>query len=156
MQKFRLPRKIKKKLNRQLWLYPADDKGNSLMAWPKKYQEDYNAIKQGIVRNLMDSKNSKARRKEEREKLDREIKVTDEDLKIFVDDIFAEEYRKSSHDILIKAKTNPKAIIAYYNFVNAYNLYKKGEESYSNTCCMAVDLAKKLLKKRRWKNKSRI
>ncbi len=51
MQKFRLPRKIKKKLKRQLWLYPADEKGNSLMAWPQKSQIDYTAIKEGTVRN---------------------------------------------------------------------------------------------------------
>ena len=149
MQKFRLSRKIKKKLKGQLWLYPADDNGNSLMAWPRKSQIDYSAIKQGVVRNLMDSKNTKAKRKEKRKELDKEIMVTGEELKIFVDEIFAEEYRKSSYDTLIRAKTNPKAIIAYYNFVNAYYLYQKGEESYSNTCCMAVDLAKELLKKKR-------
>lgn len=149
MQKFRLPRKIKKQLKGQLWLYPADDKGNSLMAWPHKDQKDYAAIKQGIVRNLFDPKNTKSKRKKEREKLDKEIMVTDEELKIFVDEIFAEKYRNPSYDTLIKAKTNPKAIIAYYNFINAYNLNKKGEESYSNTCCMAVDLAKELLKRKK-------
>ena len=38
MKKFRLPRKIKKKLY-GLWLYPKDEKGNSLMAHPKTSQE---------------------------------------------------------------------------------------------------------------------
>ncbi len=51
----------------------------------------------------MDGENTKAKRKEERKKLDNEIMVTDEELKIFVDEIFAEEYRKSSYDILIRA-----------------------------------------------------
>ncbi len=152
MQKFRLPRKIKKKLKGKLWLYPADEKGHSLMAWPRELQADYTAIKQGLVRNLMDGRNTKAKRKEERKKLDKEIIVTDEELTIFVAEIFAEEYRESSYDILIRAKTHPNAIVAYYNFINAYKLNKQGEESYSNICCLAVDEAKDLLKKKRGQN----
>jgi hypothetical protein len=40
MNKFRLPRKTKKSLKKTMWLYPPDEKGNSLMAWPAKSQED--------------------------------------------------------------------------------------------------------------------
>jgi hypothetical protein len=146
MEKFRLPRKIKKKLRGHIWLYPPDDKGNRLMAWPYKSAEDYAALKEGLVSDIIDSKNSKTRRKEYREKIDKVIMVTNEELKTFVDEIFAEKYRHSSYNILIAAKQNPKAIIAYYNFINAWYLYQNGEDSFSNICCMAVDLAKKLLK----------
>ena len=147
MEKFRLPRKIKKQLEKQMWLYPPDDKGDSLLARPNNSQKDYTAIVQGVVKSLMDSKNAKAKRKASKEKLDKEIMVTDEELKNFVDEIFGEKHRKSSYNKLIMAKSNHRATIAYYNFVNAYNLYKNGEESYGNTCCMAVDWAKELLKR---------
>ena len=53
--KFRLPRKIKRELKKGLWLYPADEKGNSLMAWPTRYEKDYLAYKEGIVRDICDS-----------------------------------------------------------------------------------------------------
>lgn len=148
MKKFRLPRKTKKFL-RGLWLYPPDKKGNSLMASPKRSQEDYTAIKQGIVRKLPDPRNAKARRKEFSEKIDKEIMVTDKELKTYVDDIIREDLRNSSYNTLIEAKKNPKSIIAYYNFVNAYNLYKNGEDSFGNICCASIDSAKVLLKSRK-------
>ncbi len=146
MKPFRLPRKAKKKLKKTIWLYPADEKGNFLMAWPTRSQKDFDAIKQGLVRDIM-ADSTKATRKKEKAKLDKIIKVPNEQLRIFVDKIFSKEYRNSSYFILIKAKNNPKAIVAYYNFVNAYHLVEKGEDSYGNICCMAVDSAKMLLKK---------
>lgn len=147
MKGFRLPRKVKKSLKGNLWLYPADEKGNSLMASPARSQEDYTALKNGTVRNLIDSKGAKARRKASREKLDKETFVSDEELKNYVDDIIREDLRTSSYNTLLAAKNSPKAINAYYNFVNAYQLYEKGQDSYGNTCCMAIDRAKELLKK---------
>ena len=54
-KKFRLPRKIKKQLSHEIWLYPMDEKSKTaLMAWPSLSQEDYNAYKLGILRNIMD------------------------------------------------------------------------------------------------------
>lgn len=147
MKKFRLPRKIKKSLKGNLWLYPADEKGNSLMAFPARSQEDYTALKNGIVRNIIDPKNAKARRKAFREKLDKETIVSDEELRRYVDDIIREDLRASSYNTLIAAKNSPKAINAYHNFVNAYHLYEEGDDSYGNICCMAIDRAKELLKK---------
>lgn len=147
MKNFRLPRKRKKQLKKEMWLYPPDDKGFSLMANPESSQKDYDAVKKGIVRPLMDNKNAKAERKAYREKMNKEVFVSDEELKMFVDDIFAERYRNSSYTNLLLAKNNPKAVVAYYNFVNAYHFYKNGEESYSNVCCMCADYAKELLKK---------
>jgi hypothetical protein len=149
MTKFHLPRKIKKSLQGKLWLYPADEKGNSLMAFPCRSREDYNALKKGIVRNAMESRNSKAKRKAFREKIDKEIFVSDEELKRYVKDIFRENLRNSSYNTFIAAKNNTRAIIAYYNFINAYQLYEKGEESYGNICCLALDLAKDLMKKKK-------
>ena len=151
MKKFRLPRKVKIKLKRNIWLYPADNKGSRQWAFPDESQEDYTALKKGIVTDMIHEKNSKAKRKEDQKKLDREIFVSDEELRVFVDDIFAKEYRNSSYNTLLQAKVNPKAVVGYYNFINAYNLYKAGEESKGNVCCMAVDWARDLLKKRKRK-----
>lgn len=145
MKQFRLPRKIKKSLKKGLWLYPPDEKGNSLMACPTKSQDDYAAVKEGIARNLFDLKESKSRRKKLQEQLDKEIIVSDEELRNYVDEIIREDIRDSSYSNLIAAKNNPKAIIAYYNFVNAYHLYKQGDSSFGNICCLAVDRAKELL-----------
>ncbi|WP_439482801.1 hypothetical protein [Cyclobacterium plantarum] len=146
---FRLPRKVKKSLKGNLWLYPADERGNSLMAMPTKSQDDYLALKNGIVRNLIDPKGAKARKKAYREKMDKETLVSDEELKRYVDDIIREDLQASSYRILVAAKNHPKAITVYYNFVNAYQMFEKGEESYGNICCLAIDRAKDLMKKKR-------
>jgi len=79
-------------------------------------------------------------------KLDKEITVSDEILFAYVNEIFAEKYRRSSYNILLKAKKNKRSVKAYYNFLNAFEFYKNGEDSYGNICCMSVDLAKDLLK----------
>jgi hypothetical protein len=146
MRKFRLPRKIKKKLHENLWLYPADETGNRLAASPHKNQEDYNAVKDGTALDIMYRENSKAERKAYREKLDAEVTITNEELRSLVNDIFALKYRTFSYATLIAAKNHPGARIAYYNFVNAYNLSKTGG-GCGNVCCLAVDSAKVLLKK---------
>ena len=145
MKQFRLPRKIKKSLKKGLWLYPPDEKGNSLMASPAKSQEDFMAVKKGIARNLFDLKESKSRRKKLQKQLDKEVIVPDEELRNYVHEIIREDIRNSSYNKLIEAKNNPKAIVAYYNFVNAYHLYKQGDSSFGNICCLAVDKAKELL-----------
>lgn len=62
MKKFKLPRKLKKRLKRGPWLYPADEKGSSLMAWPYKYEKDYLAFKRGELRKL--GRRTKAESKE--------------------------------------------------------------------------------------------
>lgn len=144
MDKFRLPRKIKKSLKKTMWLYPPDEKGNSRMAWPTKSQKDYTAIKEGILRKFPDS--TKAERKQFTAELDKEIFVDDKVLKAYVDDILREDLRSSSYRTLIEAKNNPKAVKAYFNFVNAYQLFKKGKDSYGNICCLAIDSAEALLK----------
>jgi hypothetical protein len=63
-----------------------------------------------------------------------------------VDEIFALRFRNASFNTLLQAKKNPKAVVAYYNFVNAYKL-SKTEDGYGNVCCLAVDKAKELLRK---------
>lgn len=146
MKKFRLPRKIKKKLNGNLWLYPADEKGNSLMAFPCRSREDYTAVKGRKARDLMYNENPKAAKKDYWEKLNKEVAATDEEIRNFVDNIFAEKFRASSYDTLIKARNHPKAVVSYYNFVNAWHL-SKTEDGYDNICCLAVDKAKALLRK---------
>lgn len=145
MKKFRLPRKIKKKLN-GLWLYPKDEKGNSLMAHPTRSQEDYTAVKQGLVHNIFDRKNSRKRSIEFHQKIDLENFISDELLKTYVDNYFREDLRVASYQILINAKNNKHALKFYFNFVNAYQLNEK-DESYSNIPALAVEQAQKLLKK---------
>lgn len=55
MKKFRLPRKLKKKLRKKIWLYPLDTKTNTyLMAWPSKYEKDFIAYKLGILKDILD------------------------------------------------------------------------------------------------------
>lgn len=146
MKRFKLPGKVKKSLKGNLWLYPSDDKGNSLMAYPATSREDYNAMKHGIVRNILDPKNAKSGKKKLRDQIDREIIVSNEKLRSYVDDMIREDLRSSSYNTLIEAKNNPKAINAYYNFVNAYHLFEKGDDSFGNICCLSIDRAKGLLK----------
>lgn len=134
-----------------MWLYPPDEKGSSLMAWPAKSQEDYTAVKNGIARKFPDS--TKAERKEFNEKLDKEVFVSDEQLKAYVDDIFREDLRFYSYTTLLEAKKSQKAIKTYFNFVNACQLYQAGQGSYGNICCMAVDSAKVLLSTKPKKHK---
>lgn len=132
-----------------MWLYPPDEKGNSLMAFPSRSQEDFTAVRKRIARQFPNPEKAKARRKEFREKLDKEVFVTDETLKAYVNDIIRKDLRISSFNTLIEAKQNPKALTAYFNFVNAYQLFEKGKDSYGNICCLAIDKAKALLKTRR-------
>ena len=79
------------------------------------------------------------------QKINAEAFVTDDELRNFVDDIFAEKYRNSSYKTLIKAKKHTQAVIVYYNFINAYRL-SRNDSSYTNICCIAVDRAKELLR----------
>ena len=116
------------------------------MAWPTRSQEGYLAVKEGIVRNLFERKTMKKRSKEQAAKLDIEITVPDEKLREYVNDIFRKELRVLAYNTFIRAKSSSKAILAYYNFINAYNLYQKGEYSNGNICCLAFDRAKDLLK----------
>jgi len=150
MKEFRLPRKVKKKL-RGLWLYPADEKGNSLMASPKRSQEDYTAVKNGEVREI--THGSKKRSKARYAELSIEVTVPDLKLKEYVDDIFREDLRSSAYRIFLEAKSHPKAVRGYYHFVNAYHKYLEADDgSWGNTCCFALDAARDLLKEKRVRN----
>jgi hypothetical protein len=51
-KKFRLPRKIKKKLKNNLFSYPKSDRNTYLIAWPYKYEKDYIAYKKGFLRSI--------------------------------------------------------------------------------------------------------
>ena len=154
MEKFKLPRLEKKKLAKQMWFYPADEEGNSLMAFPHKYKKDYDAMNEGIVQNIFDrnTPEEKEKLKRENEELNKEIYISDEELRQYVDDIFAKAYRNSSYTILLEAKNHSKAKIGYFNFVNSYQKNLK-EDSFGNICCLAVDYAKQLLKTPMSKNK---
>lgn len=151
MKKFRIPRKKKKQL-RGLWLYPQDEKGNSLMAHPKKDQKDYSAVKNKEVRNLHDG--IKKRAKEQFAELSTPVHISDEELKKYVADIFREDLQASAYDTFLKAKTHPNTIRGYYYFVNAYHRHIE-DESWSNTCCFALDTALALVKEEKIRKKQK-
>ena len=54
MNGFRLPRKTKKKIRKNFYLYPKDEKDCYPVAFPRESQEDYNAFKKGILTNILD------------------------------------------------------------------------------------------------------
>ena len=145
-KKFKIPRKLKKKLKKTIWLYPSVN-GGSLMAEPATNQKDFLAWKKGEIRDILENIHSKKHRQEYKEKMNKEIYVEDEVLKEYVDEIFAEKYRYNSLETLLKVKEKEHLRIYYFQFINAYNLYKAGQDSYSNTCCQVVDFAKENLKK---------
>lgn len=153
MKTFRLPRKTKKKL-KGIWLYPKDELGNSLMAFPKRNQKDYTALKQGIIRNILSKKNTKKQSRTLHHKLDTEIYVADHILKMYINECFREDLRANAYQLFIRAKNDKKAVISYFNFINAHLLSKK-DLSFSNIAVMSYDLAEKLLKKKYKKKKHR-
>lgn len=154
MNTFKLPRKLKKKLKKGLWLYPADEKGNSLMANPSRDEKDFLAYQNGELSNLFDEI-SREERMKSRLDLDAPIEVSDEVLKGYVNKIFAKEYRNSSYQFLLDAKKFRDTRIAYFQFINAYNQVENGEDSMGNVCCLTVDYARDLLKIRKKRRKNR-
>jgi hypothetical protein len=98
---------------------------------------------------LPDKRNSKARRREFRERLNMTVYIPDEQVRANINSLIRKDLQMSSYNTLIEAKNNKHAVIAYYNFVNAYNIYAAGNDSYGNICCNAIDRAKDLLKRRR-------
>lgn len=116
------------------------------MAWPSRDQKDYDAVKQGIVRDIM-ADNTKAKRKQQKRMLSKPTEVPNDELKAFIDEIFAKEYRNFAFRTLVEAKNTSRAKVAYYNFINAYRMVKRGKDSYGNICCLSVDYARDLLKK---------
>jgi len=55
MKKFRVPRKIKKKITKDMWFYPMDEKTKSYtMIFPAESQENYNIWKKGELNSLRD------------------------------------------------------------------------------------------------------
>jgi len=117
------------------------------MAHPTRSQDDYDALKKGMLRNLVDPVKRKEGAKKQAAKIDPEILIPDEKLKMYVDDIFREDIRSDALRTLIRAKNSATATKAYYNFVNAYHLYQKGEHGYGNICCLALERAESLLRR---------
>jgi len=52
-KKFRLPRKLKKKLKNNLFSYPKSERNTYLIAWPYKYEKDYMDYKKGLLRSII-------------------------------------------------------------------------------------------------------
>lgn len=56
MSKFRIPRKVKKKLKKDMWFYPMDEVTKTYeMIFPCDSQESYNAWKRKEVSSLKES-----------------------------------------------------------------------------------------------------
>jgi hypothetical protein len=51
-KKFRLPRKLKKKLKNDFFTYPKSERNTYLIAWPYKYEKDYMDYKKGLLRSI--------------------------------------------------------------------------------------------------------
>lgn len=51
-RKFKLPRKLKKLLKNNIWMYPPDENGDSLAAWPATNKKDFEAYKRGELTKL--------------------------------------------------------------------------------------------------------
>lgn len=140
MSKFRIPRKTKKKI-KGFYLYPSDEKGNSLMAFPKRNQEDFNYYKSG-AKSLFDKRLNKTSKKEPY-RFDKEIYIGDDTLLEYVKDIIRKDLVNSSYNLLIRAKQQKRSKKAYFNFINAYQA-----GNYENICCMSIDLAEDLLRRK--------
>jgi len=55
MKKFRLPRKIKKKIRKGFYFYPMDEvRKTHMVAFPRDNQEDYDVYKSGILTDALD------------------------------------------------------------------------------------------------------
>ena len=50
--KFRLPRKIKKRLKKDFYTYPKSERNTYLIAWPYRLEEDYVAYKKGLLTGI--------------------------------------------------------------------------------------------------------
>jgi len=146
IKKFRLPRKIKKKISHKIFLYPKDSRGEMLMAWPLFNQEDYDAVKNGVAKDI--AHRTKAQIKADsikwKEIYHQPIEIDDETLSKMVDDVFSIEYRKSALSMLLRAKTHPVAIEDYYTFINSYNL---GKTNISAMCYDGLEMNLKKSKK---------
>jgi len=145
LPKLKIPRKLKKKLKKGLWLYPKDENGNSLMASPTESRKDLYAYRKGILRNLNSRFGRRKRINEMMAKLKPEIYVTDEELKDMVIELSIPESVDEIYNILIEIKEID--IKLYFEFINAYNLYKGGDNSYGNICFMVFETAKMVIKK---------
>ena len=68
-KKFRLPRKIKKKLKKDFFTYPKSERDTYLVAWPYKYEEDYIAHRKGLLRGLKEESLKRLKDERKRENL---------------------------------------------------------------------------------------
>ena len=125
------------------------------MAQPTRSQEDFNAWKSGVLRDFFNHKKTSEGRKKMFEILNAEISISDKELKEYIDDIFREDIRSMAYRTFLRAKESKRAIKSYYQFINAYQLYKNGEDSYGNICCLTLDSAEELLRKENTIGKNR-
>lgn len=146
VKKFRLPRKIKKKLQNKVFFYPYNSEYNGYqMASPTYYQVDYDAVKHGIATSLLP--NTKKERKnaliEFNNKFKKELEkdYSEAELKVMVDSIFALEYRDECLNMLLKAKEHSEAYEYFIIFVNACL------HSCDTTASLCFDSLKTQLKK---------
>lgn len=147
MKKFRIPRKTKKKIS-GMYLYPVDEKNCSQMASPKRNQEDFTAYKQNIVTSFFNRTKSVYKEKTKQWEIDYHtpIYMTDDELKLAIDDIFAKEFRENAFRVFSRSKDHGVAKKDYFTFVNAYNMTKNGDDK-SIICCMTLDSAEADLQK---------
>jgi hypothetical protein len=132
--KFRVPRKTKKKIKNTIYLYPPNEDGSSLMAFPLRSQKDFDAYKQGIVQPLFDYKKAK----NEPTNWEDENTLTVEEIHEAVEHIFAQEYIEQAKRILVRAMNDVHVKKEYLIFVNSWLDTKNGNDK-SITMCMVYD-----------------
>lgn len=139
---FRVPRKVKKKLKGKILVYSKKTKeGGSVMAFPLRKEEDYNAYKQGLLEPIVPftKKSLVERIKKYVEKYHTEVILSDEELKLAVNTVFKEEYRSRSLFLLEQALRQGHEK-EYFTFVNCYL-----KDSNYNICCMVIDKLEELM-----------
>lgn len=135
MKKFRIPRKLKKKISKKIYLYPPDKDGSSVMGFPSSNENDFKAYKSGLLTSPFEM--TKKKIKEVRLKYEtvyyKPCELTDEELTLAVEEVFSKEYRSEALSVLRKSKKHDIAIKDYYTFCNAFKLKE------FNIACMSID-----------------
>jgi len=142
MNKFRIPRKLKKQLNKGMWLYPKDEIGY-LGANPAEDKTDFEAYKRGELSEMFDNDEEDKRLDKIYDDFKMEVHISDSLLKEYIEKLCAKQFVNSSYTTLLEAKKHKNTITYYYEFINAYQ-YK--ESDFSNIACITIDMAEKHLK----------
>lgn len=142
-KKFRIPRKIKKKLKGNMLFYPPMKDGSRIQANPRRSQKDYTAWKQGVLSDLWENR-TKAEMKARSEAWDKKFRqpceLSEEELLEAVNKVFAPEYRKLAFSVFKRAKDHAVAHDDYTTFCNAWKHTQNGDDC-TTTAALSLQFA---------------